>query len=337
MNRLRFVAVTAALSAAVCFATPAWAEQSKLRVAKQYGLGYLQMMVLEDQKLVEKHAKEAGLGDVEVSWMTFRSSDIMNDALLSNSVDFVSLGGAGLGVIWSKTRDTANPVKAAFGMNLLPLALMTRNPDVKTLKDFGPKDRIAVPAIKVSNQAILLHMAAAKEFGADEYKKLDPITVSMRHPDALAALLSPTSEITAHFASQPFIAKEAADPAIHKVMSSTDILGGPFSFNVVAASTKFRDSNPKLYAAFVSAFAEATDWVNANKRAAAELYLRVTKDKSPVEEVLGIIEAPDTSYTMVPKGLMPVAEFMNKTGAIKIVPGDWKEMFFPNAHEMPGS
>ena len=337
MKRFRVAALMASFAAALLVAPAASAEQSELRIAKQYGLGYLQMMVLEDQKLVEKHAKDAGLGDVAVTWMTFRSSDVMNDAIISGNVDFVSLGVPGLAVIWSKTQGTSNAIKAASGMNLLPLALMTRNPDVKSLKDFGPKDKIAVPAIKVSTQAILLHMAAAKEFGADEYKKLDPITVSMRHPDALLALLSPASEITAHFASQPFVAMEAAKPGITRLVSSTEILGGPLSFNVLATSTKFYSANPKLYKAFMAAFAEATDWVNANKRAAAELYLRVSKDKSSVEEVLKIVEAPDTSYTLEPKGLMPVVGFMKKTGAIKLEPASWKEMFFPEAHSMPGS
>ena len=68
---------------------PAGAEASTLRAAKQYGLGYLQYMLMEDQKLVEKYAKAAGLGDVAVQWNTFRSSDVMNDALLSGSVEFV--------------------------------------------------------------------------------------------------------------------------------------------------------------------------------------------------------------------------------------------------------
>jgi NitT/TauT family transport system substrate-binding protein len=337
MKRIQLAAYATCLLAGLLTAGIAAAEQAELRIAKQYGLGYLQMMVLEEEKLVERHAKAAGLGDVAVSWLTFRSSDVMNDAIISGNVDFVSLGVPGLAVIWSKTQGTSNAVKAASGMNLLPLAIMTRNPEVKSLKDFGPKDKIAVPAIKVSTQAILLHMAAAKEFGADNYSKLDPITVSMRHPDALAALLSPASEVTTHFASQPFIAMEAAKPGIRQVLSSTEILGGPLSFNVLATSTKFHSANPKLYKAFMTAFAEATDWVNANQQAAAELYLRVSKDKSPVEEVLEIIRAPDTAYTLEPKGLMPVVDFMKKTGAIKVAPATWKDMFFPDAHSMAGS
>lgn len=324
----RWQAVALALGCALMLPPAASAEQAELRVAKQYGLGYLQMMVLEDKGLVEAHAKKAGLGDIKVSWSTFRSSDVMNDAIISGNVDFVSLGVPGLAVIWSKTQGTKNPVKAASGMNLLPLVLMTRNPEVKSLKDFGPKDKIAVPAIKVSTQAILLHMAAVKEFGEGDYKKLDPITVSMRHPDALSALLSPASEITAHFASQPFLTIEAAAPGIRRLMSSTEILGEPLSFNVLATSTVFHSANPKLYKAFMSAFAEATAWINANKKAAAELYLRVSKDKSSVADILKIVDAPDTAYTLDARGVMPVVSFMKKTGAIKIEPKAVAEMFF---------
>jgi len=77
-------------------ARPAAAEATTLRAAKQYGLGYVQFMIMEEMKLVEKHAQVAGLADVKVEWNTFRSSDVMNDALLSGSVDFVSLGVPGL-------------------------------------------------------------------------------------------------------------------------------------------------------------------------------------------------------------------------------------------------
>jgi NitT/TauT family transport system substrate-binding protein len=28
---------------------------------------------------------------------------------------------------------------------------------------------------------------------------------------------------------------------------------------------------------------------------------------------------------------------MNKTGAIKVKPASWKDLFFPNAHALPGS
>ena len=81
----------AALAAALFAPKNALAEASVVRVAKQFGVAYMQYMVMQDQKLIEKHAKAAGL-DVTTEWATFRSSDVMNDALISGSVDFVSLG-----------------------------------------------------------------------------------------------------------------------------------------------------------------------------------------------------------------------------------------------------
>jgi len=138
MAHIRLKALVA--SAALVLSTASgWAEANKLRVAKQYGLGYLQFMVMEDQKLIEKNAKAAGLGDVTVDWGTFRSSDVMNDALLSNSVDFVCLGITGLGTIWAKTKGTPTEVRAVSGLNALPLQLNTRNPAIKGIADFTEK------------------------------------------------------------------------------------------------------------------------------------------------------------------------------------------------------
>ena len=76
-----------------------------VRVAKQFGVAYMQYMVMQELKLIEKHAKAAGL-DITTEWATFRSSDVMNDALISGSVDFVSLGIPGIITIWSKTKGT---------------------------------------------------------------------------------------------------------------------------------------------------------------------------------------------------------------------------------------
>src|SRR5436190_13902140 len=151
------VAVTLALIA-VGLPRHALAELATLRAAKQYGLGYVQYMLMEDLKLVEKHAKAAGLGDVTVQWNTFRSSDVMNDALLSGSVQFVSLGVPGLMTIWDRTKGNID-VRGASALNSMPIALMVRDDNIKSLKDVTDQHRIAMPAVRVSNQAILLQMA----------------------------------------------------------------------------------------------------------------------------------------------------------------------------------
>lgn len=306
------------------------AETKELRVAKQYGLGYLQMMVMEEMKLVEKHAKAAGLGDVKVNWSTFRSSDVMNDAILSGNLDFASLGTNGLATIWAKTKGTPVEVKGAAGFNFLPLALVTREPNVKTVADYTEKHKIAVPAVRVSNQAILLQMAAAKQFGQANYTKLDPLTVSMTHPDAMAALLSGAGEIGSHFASSPFLQKELERPGIRQIVSSTEILGGHINFNILATTTKFHGANPKAYAAYLAAMHEATDIINKDRRAAAELYIRMTKDKSSADEILKIMNASgEYNFNQRPEGDMRMIRFMHTIGSIKVKPESWNDLLFP--------
>ena len=103
---------------ALANAQPAAAEATTLRAAKQFGLGYVQFMIMEDLKLAEKHAQAAGLGDIKVEWNTFRSSDVMNDALLSGSVDFVSLGVPGLMTIWDRTKGIIDGI--AYAVLFLP-------------------------------------------------------------------------------------------------------------------------------------------------------------------------------------------------------------------------
>lgn len=329
MKRL-LIAATAALGL-LGTVTSALAEAKTLRVAKQYGLGYIQLMLMEDQKLVEKHAKEAGLGDVTVDWSTFRSSDVMNDALISGSLDFAALGPTGIITIWSRTRNNVD-VRAASGLNAMAWTLTVRDPAIKSLKDFTPQHRIAVPAVKVSGQATALQIAAAKEWGDREFEKLDPLTVSLSHPDATAMMLGGKSEIVANFSSPPFSNVQLRDDKIRAILNSDDILGGPISFNVLATTAKFRKDNPKLYRAFLSALKEATDTVARDKGAAAEAYLRLTKDRSTKEELVAILEDKTTHITTDVLNLGSFTDFMGKVGRLKNPPADWKkDMLFPEA------
>ncbi len=327
MHRL---AVAIALLVALLLPNAARAEANTVRVAKQFGLAYMQYMVMQELKLIEKHAKAAGLGDVTVEWATFRSSDVMNDALISGSVDFVSLGIPGLITIWSKTKGNID-VKAAAGLNVSPLMLMVRDPSIKSLKDFKDSHRIAMPAVKVSMQAIMLQMAAAKEFGDAKFNALDHLTVSMAHPDATAAMLGGQSEVVANFSSSPFQYRQMKNPNIKRILTSTELFTEPLSFNVIAATSKFRRDNPKLYAAFLAALKEATDTINADKKRGAEIYLKVSGDKAPLDEIMQILADPEIQYTTKVGGIGAFVSFMAKVGTLKNPPGDWKDMFFPEA------
>ena len=318
---------------ALCI-TAARAEMAEINVAQQYGISYLPLMLMEDKKLIEKHAKAAGI-DVKVGWAKFAGGNVMNDALLSGSLQFASGGVGPFVTLWARTRGNLD-ARGVGALNSMPIHLVTRNPNVKTLADFGPNDRIAVPAVKVSVQAVLLQMGAEQAFGAGQQNRLDALTVTMSHPDAIQALLSGQSEINAHFGSPPFQYQEVAKGA-HVVLNSYDVLGGPATFNVIWTTTKFRNDNPKLYDAFVKALDEAIGEINRDKRAAAEAYLRISKDKDSLDNILKMMNDPNIVFTTTPQNIMKFAEFMAKTGAIKAKPESWRDFFFANVQALPGS
>lgn len=330
MRHFTFKALAAVAISALA-STAALAEASTLRVAKQFGLGYIQFMIMEDQGFVEKHAKAAGLGDVKVEWNTFRSSDVMNDALISGNLDFACLGVPGLATIWGRTRGNYD-VRAAAGLNVLPLFLLSRDPNITSLKDFSDNHRIAVPAVKVSMQALMLQMAAVKAFGDKEYQKFDPLTVSLAHPDATTMMLTGKSEIVANFSSFPFQARQLKEPGIKKITDSVEILGGPSSFNVIAATAKFRTDNPKLYKAFLDGLEEATALVNKDKDRAADIYIKVSGDKTPKADILEIMNDKSVRFTTEVFNLGIFTDFMAKVGSLKNPPKDWAaEMVFSEA------
>ncbi len=327
----------ASLAAALLtLAIPAHAEVSELKVAEQYGISYLPLMIMEDQKLVEKYAKEAGIPELKVTWAKFAGGNVMNDALLSNSLHFAAGGVAPLITLWAKTRGNYD-IKAAAALNSMPLYLVTRNPNAKTLKDLTERDKIALPAVKVSIQAVTLQMAAEQEFGPGQQFKLDPLTVSMSHPDAMNALLSPASEITGHFGSPPFQYYELENPGMHTLVNSFKVLGGPATFNLVWTTTKFRNENPKVYGAFLKALDEATEAINKDKSWAADAYLRISKDKAPKAKIVKILNDPEVIFTTTPQNILKYVSFMNKVGSIKATPASWKELFFPEAQNSAGS
>jgi NitT/TauT family transport system substrate-binding protein len=318
-------------------ADQAAAQAPEIRFARQFSMGYLQFNLMQRHQLVEKHARMAGIPEPKVVWAIFNSPAAMNDALLSGSIDIVAGGVPGLLTVWARTHGRANAVKGVAAFSSQPILLNTRNASVKNITDFTDKDKIAVPAVKISVQAVTLQMAAAKQWGREQFARLDPLTVGMSPPDATVALLSDASEITSVFSVPPFQYQQLDKPGIHTVLSSTDVFGGPHSFTVAWTSTQFHDRNPALYQALIAAFQEATEMLNRDVKPAAQYWIDDVKSKLAVDKVAEIASGKDVRWTMAPENTMQYAQFMHMVGSIKVQPANWKDLFFPELHALPGS
>ena len=317
-----------AVGAALALALPSSAQaEGKIRIAEQFGVVYLLLNVAQDQKLIEKHGKKQGV-DVDVDWVKLSGGAVINDALLSGSIDIAGAGVGPLMTIWDRTKGRQN-VRGVASLGSFPYYLVSTNPAVKTIADFGPKDRIALPAVTVSVQARILQMAAAKQWGNAQFKKLDPITQTVPHPDAAAALIAGKTELNAHFGGPPFQEQElAGNPNAKIVLDSYQVLGGPASSTVLYATEKYVKENPKTYRAFLDALAEASRYIATNPEGAADAYLRVNKGNIDRALLLKVIKDPKTKFRVAPQNTLGLAQFLHQVGAIRNKPASWKDYFF---------
>src|SRR5258707_515838 len=115
------------------------AEIGEVTAAQQYGGSFLPMMLMERDGLVEKHAKASGIASLKVNWVKVAGPSVMNDGLISGTMQFAALGAPSLATLWAKTKGNIG-VMGVAAMTTYPLYLNTRDPDVKSLKDFSDKD-----------------------------------------------------------------------------------------------------------------------------------------------------------------------------------------------------
>ncbi|MCC6073959.1 ABC transporter substrate-binding protein [Pseudomonas sp. GCM10022188] len=308
--------------------------EGEIRIAEQFGIVYLLLNVVRDQQLIEKHGKEAGL-DIKVDWTQLSGGAAVNDALLSGSIDIAGAGIGPLLTVWDRTHGKQN-VKGVASLGNFPYYLLSNNPQVKTIADLTEKDRIAVPAVGVSIQSRFLQYAAAKQWGDKEFDRLDKYTVALPHPEATAALTSGGTELTGHFSNPPFQNQALDNPNVHVVLDTYKLLG-PNSPTVLYSTEKFRAENPKTYQAFVAALAEAAEFAQKDKAAAADTYIRVTKAKISKEDLLKIIDNEQFQFSVTPTGTYQLAEFLHRVGALKNKPASWQDYFFADPRLGQGS
>lgn len=323
------------LMLALIAATGTAQAEGNISIAQQFGIGYLLLDVVRDQQLIEKEGKKEGV-DIKVEWRTLSGATAMNEALLSGALDVASAGVPPLLTLWDRTKGRQN-VKAIAALGSMPNFLLSNNPAVKSISDLTDKERIAVPAAGVGFQSRTLQIETARRFGNSDYKRFDTLSVSLPHPDASAALIAGKSEITAHFSSPPFQYQALEHSNVHKILSSYDVLGGKATFNVLYTTQKFHDENPKTYRAFYNALSEAAKIINADKNAAAETYIRVEKSRLPRPLVEKIVNDPDTEFTISPQRTFIYAEKLHELGVLKNKADSWKDYFFDEAWENPGS
>lgn len=321
-----------ALSVLVCLAlgAPAAAEPAHIAIGIQNGIAYLPLQVMAAQHLVEKHAKALGL-DLSADVINLGQTGLVRDALIAGQIQFGVAGPPTLITLYEKTRGAFG---AADAVSSLPVTLNTTNPKIKTVCDFADGDKIALPTIKSSAQAVVLQMASKARCG-DPFRN-DRFTVSMGHPDGYNALMS--GLISAHMTSPPFANAELTNGKgrVRRVLNSYDVLKSKASLVLLITSSAFRAGNPEAYRAVREALEDGEAFVRAHPNEAAAIYKKAEKSRDSEADIVKQITAPDLVFDTTPQGLGRFAAFMNEIGTVK-AKYTWQQLSLPELAGRKGS
>lgn len=303
-------------------------EPANVTIGIGFGVGFLPMFIAEDQHLVEKHAKAAGL-TVTTSYKRFSGSSAMQDAVLSGAVDMGVYGVAAMLIAWDKARGSAQQIFGIAGVNSTPLVLLTNKADAKDLGDLGPDDKIAMPAL-VSPQMYDLQMIAEKRYGTGQQDRFKPQVVALPHPESVNAMVSGGTEVKAYFSTPPFTQIVLASGKAHVLTTSDEAFGGRSTFLAVGATKRWIDANPAMPAVVVAALREAEQMIRNDPQRAAEIYLKVEPSKTlDVAAVTAMLKTMPDDFGVAVHGVKTLADFMGRHGGLKRVPGSFKDVFLP--------
>ncbi len=308
----------------------------KVGFVQQRGLLYLPIDMMVTGGVLQKEATKLGLGKVDATATTLSGPGPIIDAILSGSADYGTAALPSLLTLWDKTHGTPNEVKAVGTVSNGAMVLYTINPNVKTIADFTEKDRIAVPSVRISFNAMMLEMAAEKLW--NDPHRLDHLTVGLGHPDAVAAMSAGygSATITAHIGVQPFTNRGLKLPGAHVVADSREVFGGPLTQITLLATKQTKDKDPILFKAVANALEESIKVCSADKRAAAVLWKKAQAASEPVDDLVALLDDPGFEFTSQPHRIAYFAAFLNRIGSMKAKVGDWKELFWETAYNQKG-
>lgn len=305
-----------------------------MRIGAGYGLAFLPFYVCQDLKLIEKHGGEAQLG-LAASFHSFSGAGAMQDALTAGTIDMAPFGLAPLLLAWEKSRGTPQQIVAVSGISTLPMVLLANRDNLKTIADFKPDDRIAMPTA-TAPQSYFLQMQAVKTFG--QFDRLRRQVLVLPHAQAVTALLSGGGKVSAYFSSAPYTELALADGRVHKILSSSDVIDGKASFLVLGATRDYVESHARTAAAVAAAMAEAAQIIAADPHRAAQIFLAHEPSKSldtaALDQVVGDIKGEFGSGVF---GVQAIADFMGWRGILKDPPRSWKEIVAPALRDIPGT
>jgi NitT/TauT family transport system substrate-binding protein len=297
-----------------------WAAPAKVTIAYQPGVGYAPLIMIKEQRLLEKRYPQTSF-----DWKLLPSATPITNGLVAGQIDLGAIGVGPLLFGWA----SGNDWKYLAPLSEADLWLMVKDPTVKTLGDLVGK-KIAMPSA-LAIQAVVLRKAAAVKLG--NARALDASIVSLDHPAAMQALFS--GQVSAHLASPPFEFQEQEGGA--RILIRSYQLFGAHSFVGLTGTQRFYDRYTSFCDDLYKLVKAQDDIINSNPAKAAAMVAADAGGSPTASEFRKWLVNPAVHFSTRPRGLMRFAAFMNQNGFLSKMPTGWTQLVFPPVYATKGS
>jgi NitT/TauT family transport system substrate-binding protein len=287
---------------------------NKVTIAYQPGLGYFSLVIVKQQNVLEQQ-----FPNTQFEWKALSSGSAIRDSMIANQIQVGGVGiapfliGWGRGVEW----------RLLSGLNQQDLWLVTKDPQIKSLKDFKPNQKIAVPAPD-SIQAVTLRKGAQKELG--DARALDANLVAMSQPDGLQAL--ERGQVSAQLPAPP-IQFQVVEHGGKAILRSSELFGGLPSGGSLVVMDSFYTQYPAFNQALYTAIENASKLMAEKPDDAAKLLAQDSEGKTTPAEAKQWITHKGVRFTTEPSGYLAYASFMQEAKMISKTPQSMEELVLP--------
>jgi NitT/TauT family transport system substrate-binding protein len=288
---------------------------SSFTIVYQPGLGAATFITLKLQKTLDKQ-----FPNTNFQWRIVSSGSAVREAILSGQGQLGTLGISPFLVGWDRGMDW----KVLLASSRSDTWLVAVNPRIKSLKDFGPNDKIGVVAPD-AQQAIDLRKSAQDQLG--NAHALDKNLVAIGSADGEQALLS--GQLAANYAGSPFQESEVA--AGGHIVVDTNAAFGPVGAGLIVLSQSFYNQYPAFSKAVYQDLRDASTYV-ANHHVQAAQYLAQdvgSGGKASYAQFKKLLDNTNLVFDTTPSGLIAYARFMQSIGLISKVPNSVSDLELP--------
>ena len=291
-----------------------------LRINIQAGLAHAPLLVMQSRRLLERRVP-----GLSIEWKTISQPDLVYDALASGGLDIAT----GSPTAFLLGRERGLSVRVLAGVSELPVTVISGRAGVRSLRDLGAEDRIAVPSPD-SHERTILRMAALRELG--DARALDRLIVSRPHVEALSALLA-GRELAAQVLVPPVLDRALASPGVRRLVEGAEVIGGASPYLLAFSTTAARSERPELFAALVDALREADrlalEEPAETMRLQAEGALAEGEEPRPAAAATARgLDRGDVRFSTAVRGLTRVAEFLRHAGQLERSSTAWHDLVF---------